>query len=259
MTWFREYSPKVYTRSGDMRPSDVATALHGFSTVYAFSEEHADIIRSSGASKGMNKYPVYADCITFDLDNGDKFLKPLIGWFTEKGLGYRLYDSGNKGYHFCVPHTPIYNIDLPYTHRMLAEATGVEYDPTLYQAGRLLRNIGTIHEKSGRPKQIIEQVEGESILEITLRHPPESRFKISEVEDEELLPFFLNAVSNLYGNSPGCGKRHTIAWGLARDASRCGLSYETTLELLLTINASWGSDSKEPEYIAEAVSQGWDR
>lgn len=258
MQFYKEYSPKVYTRHGDMRPSDVATALHGFSTVYSFSEEHANIIRSSGSSKGLNKYPVYADCITFDLDNGDKYLKPLIEWFTEKGLGYRLYDSGNKGYHLCVDHTPIYDIDLPYTHRLLAEATGVEYDPTLYQAGRLLRNIGTIHEKSGRPKQLIEEVEGESLLEITLRHPPESRFKISEVEDEELLPFVFSRVAQLVNNSPGAGRRHVTFYGLAKDAARCGISFDTVLEMCQLVNSTWGGDSKESEQVRSSVEGGYE-
>lgn len=258
MTWFREYSPKVYIRSGDMRPTEVATVLHGFSTVYAFSEEHANLIKASGSSKGLNKLPVYADCITFDLDNGDKCLKELVEWFAERGLGYKIYESGSKGYHFSSNHTPIYDINLPYTHRLLAEAIGVEYDPTLYQAGRILRNVGTIHEKSGRPKQLIEAVEGDAILEIGIRQPPERRFNIRDVEDAELLPFLFDSLSNLMGKSPDPGRRHTTVWGLAKDASRCGLSYETTLELLLTANATWGSLSKEPEYILNAVTQGWD-
>ena len=256
---YREFAPRVFCRSGNMLPVDEVAKKHGFCSIYAFEEDAAKEIIAQGNSKGLGRFPVWADKIVLDLDNGEEGLQELTAWCQERELGYRVFSSGSKGFHLEVPHIPVLDKNLPYTHRLLAESTGVPCDPTLYQSGRLYRLEGTIHEKTGKSKQLVEEVEGENLLEIAIREPPESRFKIRDVEDSELLPFFLSAVANSIGSSPGVGRRHTFLWGMAKDAGRCGLSYETTLELLLTANASWGSDSKDVDYVINAVDQGWDR
>ena len=257
MRLFKEFSPKVYVRSGNMLPLEEIEGKTGFATMYAFDEEAAKAIRAQGSSKGLGRFPVYADKMWWDLDDGDTHLKALTDKLSDMGLGYEVWSSGSKGYHLGLSHTPIFDVNVPYTHRMFAEYVGVPCDPTLYQTARLFRLPGTVHEKTGRPKELVEAVEGDSILEMTVRQPSETRFKISDVEDAELLPFFLDSLSSHFNRSPGHGKRHTMFWGWAKDAGRAGLSYETTLELLLTINASWATDSKDPEYVENACSQGW--
>jgi hypothetical protein len=256
---YREFAEKVFHRRGNMLPAEEVAKKQGFCSIYAFQEDAAKEIIAQGNSKGLGRFPVWADKVVFDLDNGEEGLQELTAWCQERKLGYRIFSSGSKGFHLEVPHIPVLSRSLPYTHRLLAESTGVPCDPTLYQSGRLYRLEGTLHEKTGKPKQLVEEVEGENLLEIATREPPESRFKIRDVEDSELLPFFLNSVSNLINNSPGPGRRHCTLWGMAKDAGRCGLSYETTLELLLTANASWGSDSKDVDYVENACLQGWDR
>lgn len=256
MTWFREHTKKVFLRRGNMLP-EADTDLPGFHTVYRFSEEAAEEIRKQGNSRGFSRFPVFADSVWFDFDDDRNEIKHLISVLDQHKLGYTVYTTGNRGFHVSVPHTPLFDVTVPYTHKKLVEDLGVTCDPTLYQHSRLLRTIGTVHEKTGKPKQVIDHVDGEAILEISLRSPEESRFKICEVADEELLPFLLSSLARLYGNSPGEGRRHTTCWGLARDAARCGLSFETTLELLLTMNASWRKDSKDVDYIRNACEQGW--
>ena len=256
---YREFAPRVFCRSGNMLPAEEVAKKQGFCSIYAFEENAAKEIIAQGNSKGLGRFPVWADKIVFDLDNGEEGLQELTAWCQERSLGYRVYESGSKGYHCEIDHIPVLSRHLPYTHKILADSTGVPCDPTLYQTARLYRLPGTIHEKTGKPKQLVECVDGDAILEIGVRQPIERKFNIRDVEDAELLPFFLNAVSNLIGNSPGRGFRHTRLWQLAKDAGRCGLSYETTLELLLTCATSWDTDSVDASYCENACLQGWDR
>jgi len=256
--WYREHVSKVYQRSGNMLEADTAVSLPGFSTVYAFSEEHAAEIRSSGSSKGLSRFPVFSDRVIFDFDDGWNSASKLVSWLTERDLGYDLYESGGKGFHVLTAHNPIYDVNLPFTHRTFAQSIGVSCDTTLFQHGRLLRNPGTIHEKTGKPKVLVEQHEGGSILELSIKTPEPTRFSISQIDDEDVSKFFFSEIGNRIGNSPGAGRRHTFFWGLARDAFRTGLSFDATLEILLMLNATWGEDAKDTEYVTRAAEQGWE-
>jgi hypothetical protein len=255
---YREFAEKVFHRRGNMLPANEVAKKQGFCSIYAFQEDAAKEIIAQGNSKGLGRFPVWSDKVVFDLDNGEEGLADLLNWAKERGLGYRLYFSGSKGYHCEIPHIPVLDKNLPYTHRLFAEATGISCDPSMYQHARLYRLEGTLHEKTGKPKQFVEEVEGENLLEIAIREPPESRFKIRDVEDSELLPFFLSRVATLAGSSPGPGRRHISFWQLAKDAYQCGISFDTTLELCLTVNGTWKDDAKEYEYVLAAVTQGYD-
>ena len=230
----------------------------GFRTIYSFAEDAAEVIKAQGASRGMARFPVYADKVVWDFDQGESGVKDAIAWAKELDLPYALFSSGSKGFHFEVPHTPIFDVNVPYTHKCLVEKVGIPTDPSLYHAARLFRLEGTIHEKTGKPKVLVERHDGGSILELSIKTPEPTRFSISQIDDEDVSKFLFQEISNRIGNSPGCGRRHVWAWGMARDAYRTGLSYEATLELLKMVNSTWGTDAKDDAYIENACSQGWE-
>jgi hypothetical protein len=95
----------------------------GYSSVYAFYEPDARMIRMQGNSRGFARFPVYAECLILDIDGGDEQMKRVIPKLDAMGLGYQVYISGGKGYHIYIPHDPIYSPDLPYSHLKWVEIT----------------------------------------------------------------------------------------------------------------------------------------
>ncbi len=258
--YYKEWSSKVENRRGRMVPLSAFEILlkqadTGYATVYMFREEDALAIKATGASKGMNQYPVAADCLTIDIDTGDEGLKQAEE--ALRGYAYEVWNSGGKGYHLVLPHTLVESPHLPYSHLKAVQALGVrDYDPTLYQHARLISLPGRVHAKTRRKKALVRRVDGH-ILVLKLVEKPEPKFDFGgERAGMDALTSGLMRFVEMGQAEPRQGMRHTSVWGACKDLAEGGLSYDTALDIAQAVNAIWEHPKAEDE-IETAVRQAY--
>jgi hypothetical protein len=224
----------------------------GYSSVYAFSESDARMIRMQGNSRGFARFSVYGECLILDIDGGDAQMKRVIPKLDALGLGYQVYISGGKGYHIYIPHDPIYSPDLPYSHLRWIEDNGIECDKSLYQHARILSLPGRVHLTTGNRKQFVESKEG--VMPVIELHTAPS-FNIPEGDNKDLM-FVFRQLSRLIEHEPEQGKRHTRLWSAAANCAAAGLSQTWVEEILQEVNSKWQSP-KDPEEVVKAISQAY--
>lgn len=227
----------------------------GYATVYAFRKEDALKVKESGSSAGLDKFEVFADCLTLDLDSGDEQLADTEAKLQEKGLKYEVWSSGGKGYHVVIPHEPIWSHDLPYSHRQVVRSLGIESDFTLYQHGRLISLPGRVHPKTGRKKALIKVIAGE-LIDIPIVKRPKPTFNFEPNGGLNYLQSGLTKALDMTLSEPSPGNRHTRLWAASEDLANAGLEFETVLNIMQEVNASW-QNSKEREEVELAVSQAF--
>lgn len=256
--WYAEWCPNEYSRSGCMIPISRVERIQGsslntgYSTNYVFSKEDAFKIRSNGNSRGLDKYKVGAWDIVIDLDKGEEQFLQVRTKLIELELEFYVYFSGGKGYHIYLPQTEfIYSKHLPYSQELVVKSILGDYDPSLYQHGRLLSMIGRVHPKTGVKKHFVEHVEGIKVKVMIVEKP---EFTYSRSEFTSNISSVMIQVANLSENEPGVGGRHTGIWSVSMNLFDLGLAYETVLDLMLTVNNKW-VDSKTDIEVTKAVQQ----
>lgn len=225
----------------------------GYASVYMFDPDAAAEIRASHSSAGLSRYPVYADTLTLDLDQGEKQLELVEQKIA--GLAYSVYDSGGKGFHVVIQLSAMASgSNVPYSQRCWAEALGVGADLSLYQAGHIVSLPGRRHPKTGRRKALVHTVPGQP-LQLLLRAAPVTTFSISDSDQSEL-ERGLWRLLQILRQEPGVGARHVALWSTARHFADAGIEYDTALDLLTEVNNSW-QNSKTIEEVQIAVKQAF--
>lgn len=225
----------------------------GYATNYYFGEEDAEKITKAKSIKGFKEAKVASDFIMIDIDQKDELIN------VEKALElgkwtYEVWKTGGKGYHVIVPHQWAYSKDLPYSHKCFVESLGLKVDPTAYQPQRLTALPRCKHRKTGVRKHLVKRVKGKT-LDLKIVEKPEIAWKVAEEEGGDLISFLMYA-TDVASMDAYPGERHSRLWGLAKDAARCGISFECCCELLTKINEQW-SDPKDESEVRSAVEQGY--
>jgi hypothetical protein len=258
MKVFLEYAEQPYLRSGDVRPASEFADLQGFRSVYGFAEEDATEIIRLKSSKDFKRFSQFSDCLFLDLDDGDVSVNAVRGWLKKEGLEFSLYKSGSKGFHFHIPCVPKFSPDVAWSQRKLVEGLGLPVDVSLYRPNSLIRLPGTIHRKTGLPKELVDSSSGHT-LDYDLVEEPESRlqdFSLGDVSDFETT---LLSLATYLANPPSSGNRHMTLWSHAERLRRQGLAYETVLDLLQGVNSSWGQNAKPRPEVERAVNQAFQK
>jgi hypothetical protein len=257
--YYREWSPRLNARKGDMVSLDELDRIvqyardPGFASVYAFNKADAEEIRSSGCSKGFDKYTPCSDTLPIDLDTGDSYLKEVLDKLSP--YSYKLYSSGGKGYHIVLNHEFISSKDLPVSHARFVEDMQIPCDMTLYQAGRILALPGRVHSRTGKKKVLIEDHEGENI-KVHLAPKLSAVFDFTTKDGD-----ISGALGKLWSLSilqAEVGQRHMKLWGMSMDMAKAGFDAESVYGMLLTINNSWKNPLSEEE-VRAAVLQAYRR
>lgn len=259
MIKYREWCSKPFSRCGLLIEQSridkmvKANRCSGYSSLYYFNEVSAEYIRSTKRSIGLNKHPVGCEHVVIDLDDGDKQVSLLESRLHQLGLGYTVWLSGLKGFHFYINAIDKFDINLPYSQRLFVESLDVPCDLSLYQHGRLISLEGRIHPRTKKPKTKLRVVEGDAV-DIKIVERPIITYT-GEVEDVSKEVSLLS-ISDLILNEPDVGNRHTLIWGTAKDLLASGWSLATVEHLLVEVNASW-TNPKEDEEVRAAVTQAW--
>jgi hypothetical protein len=256
-----EYCPKVNKRCGNLIPADALESLVGFRSVFGFDEHTAQIIKQSHSSKGLSAYPVTTCEIAFDWDDCKDGAYCCLEQMKQLNVPFKFYFTGNRGYHLHITTELDVGQDIPARHKHFAKSLNVGADLSLYKHSSLLRLPGTIHEKTGKPKMLIEQNLEGSALKIP--ELPENGIKkplvfdLAPLTSPEDLRWVIGDMHASWFKAPEVGNRHALIWRTALRMREGGLSYECALELLLHMNRSWGDRAKVDSEVARAVRDGY--
>lgn len=260
--FYREWCLQPNHRRGCMLPLKTIAQFEkaadaGYASVYMFDANAAAAIQAEQSSRDLARYPVSADTLTLDLDQGAPQLARVEGKLAALGLGYSVYESGGKGFHVILTlDSMVTGTNVPYSQRKWAEALDVDADLSLYQAGHIISLPGRKHPRTGRRKRLLRVVEG-SYLSLQLSSPPPRSFSISDADQSQLERGLWRCLEILK-QEPGIGGRHVALWSTAKHFADAGLEYETTLDLLNGVNDSW-SEPKTSEELEAAVRQAFKR
>ena len=259
--YWSEYCSKVFSRKGTMVPLKQLSKLTGFRSVYLFTENDAKCIKKSNSSSGMGKYEVFSNELFFDFDGEDAFSKADNIFQTSKdyyNFNVSMWFSGSKGYHVIIKIEDMYGLDVPYSQKLFVQETfGKDYcDESIYKHSALIRLPNTIHQKTGKRKVLVKEHKGSELLHIPYVNKPIQE-NFNNVEYTPSTVVFLELI-RLMEKDVGIGQRHMSMFTLAGMLAGVGYKYETILDILENLNASF----EEPKSKAEveiAVQGGFDK
>jgi hypothetical protein len=142
--------------------SDNTTNHMGYGSLYAVTEETVEAIKREGTVSGYSG-AVWSKRVWLDIDSyeeADKVEQKL----QEMGYDYIAYDSGGKGAHFGIlrDHPPSHL--LPKKDRAWVREHFPQADSSIYTSLHLFRLPGTVHEKTGRRKEIVKEQKGTQLI-----------------------------------------------------------------------------------------------
>lgn len=244
---FLEWCEQPNQRNGTFLPAAEVLAKTGFRSVYAFETQPTE-------SKGLNRFPVVSATLFLDFDDG---LDGEVIQAMDKleYIQYSLYTSGSKGCHIHASIEPMCGIDVPYSQRQFVIEAGYNSDLSLYRHSSLIRLPGTIHAKTGKPKELIKENPGYQ-LHIPMLKTPEPKFSKVQAKQDDMLYAALTRSAGLVHKSPMTGERTKTMWSLSRNFHDSGISFDTALELAYSINATWSHPLDEAG-VLRAVKQGY--
>jgi len=226
----------------------------GYRSVFAWSSEHATEAKTAGTVKVLKDRPAFADTIFVDFDNNEKGALAFKKELDDEDFLYEMYTSGGRSLHFHLSMVPAYDVLVPNSVRKFMQRFSQHgYDQSVYNYCSLFRLSGTVHEKTGKPKELIDRG-GFYSLELNLVAPD----KIAIVSaDHDALAVALAVYSNYIGTGVAEGGRYTVQWKVAKAFQEAGLSFDTALELVLAMDESWKNLSKGPEETKRAVRDAY--
>lgn len=250
-TYYLEWCEKWNQRDGTFLPQDLVTSRTGFRSVFGFETQPI-------SSKGLAQYPVYSDTLFVDFDDGLEspgYLK-LITILTYNEFNFKSYASGSKGVHVHVQIEPMYGLAVPYSQKVFMQGLDVGCDLSIYRPSSLIRLPGTVHDKTGKRKEQINEGQGIDLLRIEQKEL--ATFTQVEVNDENLFYVAMTRTAGLINNEPPTGTRSLTLWSLTKNLANAGISFETSLEIAYTVNASWRNPKPESE-VLRSVKQAYNQ
>lgn len=246
---FLEWCEQPNQRNGTFLPASEVLVKTGFRSVYAFETQPTE-------SKGLNRFPVVSATLFLDFDDGvDGAVLPSIDKLNQQKIAYKLFTSGSKGCHLHIDIEPMSGIDVPYSQRQYVIDAGFNSDLSLYRHSSLIRLPGTIHLKTGKPKELIKESVGDR-LSVPMLKTPEPKFSKVQAKQDDMLYAALTRSAGLVHKSPMTGERTKTMWSLSRNFHDSGISFDTALELAYSINATWSHPLDEAG-VLRAVKQGY--
>jgi hypothetical protein len=218
-----------------MVPEEDLPSKRGFTSVYGFDAKTAGFFKDAGTTKGAKHFPVYSERLWMDFDNADAECEVVVNTAIERGLRVEVYDTGNRGYHVCLFHQPVFDKRLPYSQKAWIKDQKFNVDFCLYQAGHLLRLNGTRHEKTGRIKSLTFSQPGD-IFELPLLDEPVRERRISDTNGDFSISDFSNMLVWFTRNPPKNGERNHKCFSLAAGLLAAGVSVGAMTELVTLMN-----------------------
>jgi hypothetical protein len=215
----------------------------GYRTVYGFDELTVAYFKDVGSTRGSKNIAptVFADELLLDFDSGvdgydaQEEATKMWNWLVSNDYSFTAWDSGGRSIHLHIPHQAAWHKHWPYSHLMFMRGIGVKSDESIFQAGRLFRLPGTVHETTLKKKTLIGSHEGSKLLEIPLLIEPIKQKSHVQFDGEgviELATKLMSVANRPYVN----GERNRRFFCLAMCCLSGGFSSDFTRELLDKVN-----------------------
>jgi hypothetical protein len=163
MTWWIEIRPAL-RRTGPVKLVSLEQVeLHrGFRTIVAYDDETAQHIKTTGSTKDLKNFPVYADTLFMDFDEHDPVA--FRHWLQSSGLAYEEWNSGGRSVHFHLPIEPIFGTWVPVAMKHWTKTHAPTADTSFLHSAGLYRLPGTYHSKyPGHRKELIHTQQGNKL------------------------------------------------------------------------------------------------
>lgn len=247
-TPYFEVARTLMNRVTRFATADELPRFTGFRSYYGFSEAVKLYCQEVGTTRGMRGTVVYSDTIFLDFDDAPQAAEAFWHALIAEGVGFEVWDSGGRSIHFHIPHAPMWSDLLPYSHACWVRARTQGADMSLYQAGRIFRLPGTVHQKTMRQKVLLEKVEGK-LAEVTLVKPDTTVRFGQLVADGDGIAEIISVLENLVRRPPEAGERNRRFYSVACSCFSCGFSGDFALELMNKVNEDLMEDPIEDEEI----------
>jgi hypothetical protein len=132
-----------------------------YASVYAVREEDANAIQQAGTAAGFRGI-VWSGRLWIDLDTQEAS-EAARAKVKELGYDHVVYDTGNRGVHIGISRPTMPSHTLPQQDKAWVSANIVGADLSLYWHLHLIRLPRVVHEKTGRPKRLLESVQGKAL------------------------------------------------------------------------------------------------
>jgi hypothetical protein len=133
----------------------------GFSSLYAVTQETADAIKDSGTTARFQG-TVWSPTLAIDTDT-EEAAREVEQRLKELGLEYSVYSTGNRGLHFYITRPASPSHLLPLRDKAWVQSNFPEADTSIYTHLHLFRLPDTVHENTGRPKELLREVPGKPL------------------------------------------------------------------------------------------------
>lgn len=182
--YYHEVTGDVQKRFGHIAPREELKFYKGFRSLYCFDESARDYFQQIGKIKGLKQFPVGGDELFIDIDNDEQLFKDTLEKIKKAGYKFEAWESGGKGYHIILFHEFIFDKNLPFWQREWVKDRKITSDLCIYEHGRLIRLPHTLHQKTGKPKKLLENSEGRFISLPIDRTPPKQELKAGRTQGE---------------------------------------------------------------------------
>lgn len=176
-------------RSGSPLLVESLEGQTGYRSIYGFPDKLAKHIEKQGSTFGIRGQELYSDTLFIDIDDNPAAESTVEQILLTQGVGFDMYDTGNRGKHFHIPITEMLGKDVPYKQKAFVEANYPGADLSIYKCTGIIRLPGTFHYKNpGKTKKLLKRVEGPT-LDISLMDiVPEVTSRVKgDNEAEEIL------------------------------------------------------------------------
>lgn len=234
-----------YPKPLEFITGDLLIKRTGFASLYAVTRQDYEALKRTGTIAGFTGN-VWSERLWLDIDGYEQAEQVELK-LKEMKLDYIAYDSGGKGAHFGIlrVHSPSHL--LPKKDRAWVTENFPQADSSIYTPLHLFRLPGTMHEKTGRAKEVVTVCQGNSLdLQSTgavkrpiFQHPKASSVsKGSIFKDARILQSIKEAK---------LGTRHKTLVTIAYALKDKGTDYECALWFLGQVNKLFPEAKSEIE------------
>lgn len=230
----------------------------GFISVYGYPDNTAEWIRNNWSDKykvmgsmvGLTsaRMPVWSNRLYVDFDENPRAdAKKLSGLLEEANVAHTVWTTGGRSIHIHIECEEKCDWRVPHSQKVWmaewAAGAGCKPDLSIYHAAGLYRMPGTLHQKTGQPKELLARYEG-GVLDYDL---VDSRVS-SEPADK------LGAERSLWrlGLVEKVASRHMHIYKLASQATRLGWPEREIEKLCLFWNNRLRNPLPEKEVLEKA-------
>lgn len=156
----------------EILPVGTNFAVGGHVSVYNFDDRTAKAIGFKSNEVIKREAVWHSKDLIIDIDDPDH-IPDVRNKLKSKKLGYEMYTTGGKGAHFHVPRTNLPSNHLPYSDLTWLQTNEISTDPMIYTLFHTIRNKGAIHEKTSKPKILVETYQSDTEFSVPLIETPQ--------------------------------------------------------------------------------------